>query len=180
MGSGNKAKNQSNTTIELFENLIEAGFDKNIALKIINSVLVLKNNEDNFATLDICFIDLFSGTGEFIKTGASNSFLFRDGLLQIIKSSSLPIGIINNLDYEFYNKKFNNGDIIIMMTDGVFDSLDNKINNKKQWLLDLILELNSNNPQDIADYIINKIKAQTKNIIKDDMTVLVGRIWEKI
>ena len=66
-----------------------------------------------------------------------------------------------------------------MMTDGVFDTIENVID-KKKWLLDLILNLNSNNPQDIADFILNNIKAESKNFIKDDITILVGRIWEKI
>ncbi len=179
MGSGSRAKTESVATVELFEDFMEAGFDKNIAIKMINSILVLKSNEDSFSTLDICFIDLFNGSGEFIKTGATTSFLFRDGFLQTIKSSSLPIGILNNIEYEFFSKKFRNGDIIIMMTDGVFDTIEN-ISDKKKWLLDLLITLDSNNPQDISDYIIENAKRESKNIIKDDMTILVGRIWEKI
>ena len=74
MGSGNSARKESIATIELFEDFMEAGFDKSTAMKMINSVLTLKNNDDNFSTLDVCFIDLFSGSGEFIKIGAANSF----------------------------------------------------------------------------------------------------------
>ena len=179
MGSGNSARSESLATIELFEDFMEAGFDKNTAMKMINSVLALKNSDDSFATLDICFIDLFNGVGEFIKIGAANSFLFRNDFLSEIKSSSLPMGILNNIDYEFFDKKFLNGDVIIMMTDGVFDTIENVID-KKKWLLDLILNLNSNNPQDIADFILNNIKLESKNFIRDDITILVGRIWEKI
>lgn len=179
MGSGNSAKIESKATVELFEDFMESGFDKNTAMRMINSILVLKSNDDSFSTLDVCFIDLFNGSGEFIKTGASTSFLFRDGFLQSIKSSSLPIGILNDLDFEFFTKKFRDGDIIIMMTDGVFDTIQN-ISDKKQWLLNLLLTLNSNNPQDIADYIMQKAKHEGENVIKDDMTILVGRVWEKI
>lgn len=178
MGSGNSARKESIATIELFEDFMEAGFDKNTAMKMINSVLTLKNNDDNFSTLDVCFIDLFSGSGEFIKIGAANSFLLRNDFLQEIKSSSLPMGILNNIKYEFFDKKFLSGDIIIMATDGLFDTIANIID-KKKWLLDLILKLNSNNPQDIADFILNNIKLESKNFIKDDITILVGRIWGK-
>ena len=83
------------------------------------------------------------------------------------------------MSFLFFDKKFLNGDVIIMMTDGVFDTIENVID-KKKWLLDLILNLNSNNPQDIADFILNNIKLESKNFIRDDITILVGRIWEKI
>ena len=179
MGFGNSAKIESSATVELLEDFMESGFDKNTAMKMINSILVLKSNDDSFSTLDVCFIDLYNGYGEFLKTGASISFLFRDGNLQIIKSSSLPIGILTNVEYEVFNKKFRDGDIIIMMTDGVFDSIEN-IHDKKQWLLEILLRLNSNNPQDICDYILSQAKIASNNIIKDDMTILTARIWEKI
>lgn len=178
MGSGNSARKESIATIELFEDFMEAGFDKNTAMKMINSVLTLKNSDDNFSTLDVCFIDLFNGSGEFIKIGAANSFLLRNNILQEIKSSSLPMGILNNIKYEFFDKKFLSGDIIIMATDGLFDTIAD-ITDKKKWLLELILKLNSNNPQDIADFILNNIKLESKNFITDDITILVGRIWEK-
>ena len=120
----------------------------------------------------------FNGSGEFIKIGAANSFLLRNNILQEIKSSSLPMGILNNIKYEFFDKKFLSGDIIIMATDGLFDTIAD-ITDKKKWLLELILKLNSNNPQDIADFILNNIKLESKNFITDDITILVGRIWEK-
>lgn len=179
MGSGSSAKIESSAAVELLEDFMESGFDKNTAMKMINSILVLKSSDDSFSTLDVCFIDLYSGCGEFIKTGASISFLFRDSNLQVIKSSSLPIGILTNVEFEVFNKKFRDGDIIIMMTDGVFDTAEN-IHDKKEWLLNLLLSLNSNNPQDISDYILAQAKLANNNIIKDDMTILTARVWEKI
>lgn len=166
MGSGKRAKLESTVTVELLEELIESGFDRNTAIKLINSTLILKSNDETFSTLDVCFIDLYTGAGEFIKTGAASSFLLRDGHVQTIKSSSLPIGILNNIELELHAKKFRHDDIIIMATDGVTDVLN--INDS--------LNLNSNHPQDIADYILTQAK---QNGIKDDMTVIVARVWEK-
>ena len=50
MGSGEKAQKNSNATIGLFENFIESGFDKETTIKIINSIVVLKSNEESFST----------------------------------------------------------------------------------------------------------------------------------
>ena len=74
MGSGGRASEESCAAIELLEDFMETGFDKDIAIKMINSVLVLKSNEESFSTLDMAIIDLYSGIAEFIKIGAVSSF----------------------------------------------------------------------------------------------------------
>ena len=51
MGSGKEAGNESRTVIELLEQFAEAGFKRETALKMINSVLVMSNNSESFATL---------------------------------------------------------------------------------------------------------------------------------
>ncbi|HOA80951.1 MAG TPA: stage II sporulation protein E, partial [Defluviitaleaceae bacterium] len=178
MGSGGRASEESCAAIELLEDFMETGFDKDIAIKMINSVLVLKSNEESFSTLDMAIIDLYSGIAEFIKIGAVSSFLKRDDSVEIIGSSSLPVGILNNVDIDTTKKKLKNGDIIVMVTDGVLDS-KKEIIEKEIWLSKVINSINNKNPQYIADYILEIAKNNSKDKIQDDMTVLVARIWDK-
>ncbi|MDR2939086.1 MAG: stage II sporulation protein E, partial [Clostridiales bacterium] len=116
MGSGNKAKEESKAAIDLLEEFIESGFQKDLAIKIINSALVLKSNDESFSTLDVCIVDNYTGTAEFLKIGASSTFLLRGGEVQVIKSTTLPMGILNNIDVEMLVKKLKHNDIIIMIT----------------------------------------------------------------
>ena len=37
---------------------METGFDKDTAIRLINSILVLKSDDDSFATIDLCAVDL--------------------------------------------------------------------------------------------------------------------------
>lgn len=104
MGSGSRASEESCAAIELLEDFMETGFDKDIAIKMINSVLLLKSNEESFSTLDMAIIDLYSGIAEFIKIGAVSSFLKRDDEVEIIGSSSLPVGILNHVDIDTSKK----------------------------------------------------------------------------
>lgn len=179
MGSGRKAREESAAAVDLLENFINTGFDKETAIKMINSVLVLKSSQDSFSTLDICSVDLYTGIGEFLKIGASSTFIVRDDEIKVIRSSSLPMGILNSVDVEITKKRLKDGDIIVMVTDGLTEIYDLDTD-KEGWILDALSKFKSNNPQDIADYLINEAKVHSKGIIKDDMTVMAARIWEKL
>lgn len=176
MGSGDPAREQSAATLELFEDFIETGFEKDTAINMINSVLVLKSNEESFATLDICTVDLYSGVAEFAKIGAASAFLVHNGKIEVIKSTSLPVGILNNVDIEINRKKLNEKDLIIMVTDGVIDSKKD-ILSKELWMMEILQSLDSGAPQDIADYILDEAKKNNSGVVRDDMTVLVSRVW---
>nr|WP_317358684.1 stage II sporulation protein E [uncultured Tyzzerella sp.] len=176
MGSGKNAKIESTATIELLEDFLQAGFSKDLAINMINSVLFLKSSKDTFATLDMCTIDLYTGFCEILKIGAVSTLILHNNKVDIIKSNSLPVGILNNVEPEIRRKKLSDGDIIVMFTDGVIDSTKNMIN-KENWIIDILLQNKSTNPEDVANAIFEKTKENYKDNIKDDITILVARIW---
>lgn len=177
MGSGSRAREESAASIELFEDFMAAGFDKDMAVNMINSVLVLKSSNDSFSTLDICTINLYTGLCELVKIGAAPTFIIREEKIEVIKSSSLPVGILNSIDVDTTSKKLRDSDIIVMVTDGITDSKQNETN-KENWLSELLKNHKYTNPQEMANYILESAKSNTKGRINDDMTVLVARIWE--
>ena len=83
MGTGEEAAQESRMAIELLEQFTEAGFCRELAVKMINSALLLRRGEETYATLDICDIDLFDGRGEFVKLGAAASYLWRHGRIPL-------------------------------------------------------------------------------------------------
>jgi len=176
MGSGNKARRESTATVELLEDFLESGFEIELAVKMINSVLVLKSNEESFSTLDICAIDLYSGEGEFIKIGAWSTFLLRGKKASVITSSSLPMGMLKQVDIEVTRRKFMHDDIILMVTDGVAEAVEG-VADKEGWLADTLERCRARGPQDIADYILKAAEIKSGGLPKDDMTVLAARVW---
>ncbi|GKX30533.1 stage II sporulation protein E [Vallitalea longa] len=178
MGTGLKAFKESKSAIELLEQLLEAGFDGETAIKMINSILVLKSSEQTFSTLDMTLVDRYTGMCEFVKIGAASSFIKTGNKVEVVKSTSLPLGMLNDVESESTTKRLNNGDMIIMVTDGILDSEDEEID-KEKWVEDSLHKLDSRNPQDMADYILESAREKTGGKLKDDMTVLVMRIWEK-
>lgn len=175
MGSGQRAAMESSTTISLLEKFMEAGFERNTAIKAINSVLVLKSSEESFTTIDMGLIDLYSGIGEFIKIGSAPTFIKSGREVEVIKSTSLPVGILDEIDIESQIVEFRNGDMIVMVSDGIADANDEL---KERWVIKALKEFESGNPKDVADYLVNKARSQYKDRDMDDMTVIVSKIWK--
>lgn len=177
MGTGYKASIESGTTIRLLEKFLYAGFDKDLAVKTINSLLLLKSNEETYATIDLSVINQYNGEVEFVKVGAVSTFIKYEDHVDVIKVGSLPVGILKNIDMEFVRKKLSDGDFVIMVSDGVLDSNQSEIN-KERWLAEEIYKINTRNPQMVADEILRTCIEANGGAACDDMTVMVAKIWE--
>lgn len=176
MGSGDMAREESAASIEMYEDFMQAGFDKNLALEIINSVLVSGNENEHFSTLDICTLDCYTGEAEFVKIGAVSTYIISEDKIQLIKSQSLPVGIVGNLDIGVTKVQLEKGDIIVMITDGILDSTGNVLRNE-EWLSELIAENSNVSPEVMADIILESAKKNSRNVLRDDMTVMVAQIY---
>lgn len=177
MGTGEKANFESKSAIELLERMLELGASREMALNSINNILRAKSEDEIFATLDIGFIDLYSGKLELVKSGAAPTFIKRKDQCIVVNSESLPIGMFNDVEYKVYEENLQNGDIVIMMSDGVLDA-NKKTSNSVKWMHDLIVNINSLNPQFISDEIFNTALLTNRNRIDDDMTLLVTKVWK--
>ena len=178
MGSGVAAHHESAATIELLEEFIKSGFDKDTAIRMINSVLILKSNEESFSTMDMAIVDMYSGITEFIKIGAATTFIKKKNYVEVVGSTSLPVGMLNKVDIETHKKQLKDGDMIIMVTDGILDVEKNQFNQESAFI-QLIEEIESYNPQHMADALLEKAQRLICGDIADDMTIIVARIWEK-
>lgn len=175
MGSGPEARKSSKIAIKMLERLLEAGFDKDISIKLINSTLIANLEDDMYATLDIAILDLFKGNLEFIKNGACPTFVKRNKEIQILKSLSLPTGIVENADLTVYDYDLQPGDILVMCTDGIIESNTEYVN-KELWVKYLVEDIQTNDAQQIADLILSEAIDNNYGKQKDDMTVIVAKV----
>ncbi len=170
MGTGEKAANESLETVNLLEKLLVAGIAEDTAIKLINSVLILKSYEESFATLDMLVFDLYSGMGEFVKTGGVCSYIKRGEQVVKIRSDSLPTGIIGSADPSSFRVSLADGDVVVLLSDGVSD-----VSSDDGWLKELLKSSDGKNVKAISDSIIEKAMEKAGTPV-DDMTVLTVKI----
>lgn len=173
MGSGTKAEQTSSVAIGLLENFYKAGFDKEIIISSVNKLLSLGKDE-TFSALDLCVLDVREGVGDFIKMGAPESYVKHKDTTSVVQIGALPLGIIQNADAKDEQVYLSSGDKIVMVTDGISDGFKNI-----DELRDYINNISTNNPQEIAEQILNRVLALNKNVAKDDMSVIVAKVFER-
>ena len=168
MGTGHKAAIQSDAIVKLLGSFLEAGFDKTIAVKLVNSVMVMKSARDAFATVDMCVIDLYTGEIEFIKNGAEASYIKHTEYTETVRAASLPIGIVSIGDIETFARTLENGSMVVMTSDGVISAAEDN------WIRELVEVIDMEiPPKELAQIILDEaVKRNAENGIEnDDMTV---------
>lgn len=173
MGSGQEAKKGSQIVTKMLKQTLSAGFEKEDSLELINSTVKLAT-EEIYATMDVAVLDLYTGIIEFIKNGACKTYIKNKQSIETVKSNSLPLGILNEVDFTAYDKDMKDGDIFIMCSDGIIES--NKEQTDDKWFIKLIKEINTNNVKKMADIILNEAIDNGYGILKDDMTVVVIKV----
>lgn len=177
IGTGRKANESSMQALAMLQNLLSSGFDKNSSIELITSSLISKN-EEIFATLDIAIIDLYKGTIEMIKSGACPTYIKKNKRVQIIKSNSLPAGMINQDNIQVFDTDIQSEQIMLMCTDGILDS-NIEYKNKELWIKYLLEDIETKNTKKIADIVLNEAIDNNFGKTKDDMSVIVCKFMQK-
>lgn len=177
MGSGSTACKESEMVLDLVERFLEAGFSLETAIRMMNSAMVMKGESDLYSTVDLCMMNLYSGTARLYKVGAAATFIKREDGVECITSESLPVGA--SLPAEMHSKEVSlrNGDFVVMVTDGVLEYLH--VPKPEETMQEVISEIRTNNPGILAKKIMERVMLFTGGRAQDDMTVLAACIWEK-
>lgn len=173
MGVGQKARSQSAYALELISRFLEAGFEQHTAIDAVNSAMTLMGSEESFVTLDICLLDLYSREAEFMKMGGAPSFVKRGKEVRLIKGSGLPVGMLNKVEKDVIRERLLPQDMIIMASDGLLEG-DNQYD--AEWLRRVLEVTETNDPQEMAEQLLDKVLGVTGGRIKDDITVMVTKL----
>lgn len=176
MGAGESALKSSSTVVDLMQRFLEAGFSVDAGMRLINGVLLTGGAGHNTSTIDCCNIDLYQGTCHFYKVGAAPSYLKRENLVEQISSRNLPLGLVESPESESVTRYLEDGDYIILLSDGVVDAMNQGIG--EAALPEVISRFRTKNPSELAGDILTYVLHQCKGEVRDDMTVLVTGFWE--
>lgn len=171
MGSGKQAALDSAIVSKLFKRLIKSGIDCGCAVKMLNSIMLTKSEVESFATLDIGKIDLETCELTLYKSGASSTLIKYDDSVMMFNSPSNPIGIITDTQIFSRNCNFEEGNILVMLSDGVDESLYIYI---KEQLL------GGGDLKPITDNVCSSAGKKSKTALRDDITVAALRLKERV
>ncbi len=172
MGKGESASRESALTITSLYNLMKAGFDVELALKTINSLLLFKSTEEIFSTVDLGLFNKVNGKIKFFKIGAAATFIKRGDKVETIKVSALPMGIVDSIRVSHIELQAHRGDEIIIVSDGITEA--DRADGQMEWIRETIEHIRSRDPQTMSDLIINKAVERYGLKEKDDMTVITA------
>jgi len=168
MGKGKKAAAESLMVTRTMISLLKTGVTVDLALKMINTIMLMKEDEDSYATLDMVTVDKVTGRAKFYKIGAAPTLIRRKSNVEEVKLSAVPLGIVNGLKVRYVETTLKKDDWIIMMSDGVSDS-GGKIR-------ETAADIRSQDPQTMSDLIMNRAADSYIGRERDDLTVMVARI----
>ena len=177
MGSGSTACKESELVLDLVERFLEAGFSVETAIRMMNSAMVMKGENDLYSTVDLCRLNLYSGMADFYKIGAATTFIKRGDCVECITSANLPVGARTQIEIAECQRQLQNGDFVVMMTDGVLEYLH--VPKPEETMQEIIESIQTNNPGILAKKIMERVMLFTGGRVSDDMTVLASCIWEK-
>ena len=175
MGSGESARRESEHLIELLEQLLEAGMSRDTAVKMINSAAVFEGR--SYSTLDMCAVDLYTGSCELYKFGAAPTFVIHGGQTEVVRCARGPVGVFHHIETEAYTRRLEDGDYLILVTDGALDALPGE--KKEEAFCELLGKIDVGSPREMSRQIMDALLQQCQGEAKDDMTVFAAGIWQK-
>lgn len=172
MGTGGRAAVEGAMATEILSTLIKSGINFETSLKITNSALLVKSDDESLTAIDILSVNLFTGLCQFIKAGAPVSFVKANNSVSKIDLHSFPIGIFKSVSYFSQNLQLGEGDTVLLLSDGVIFPDD-------AWIEKTLLEHSETTAQSLSETIVNKAKENRSSEFDDDITAIVIKLLKR-
>ena len=173
MGSGKEAALTSGLCSVFLEKMLRAGNRAATSLRMLNNMIASRaqdSTKECSSTVDLLELDLMTGEGAFLKSGAAPSFVIRGKVVRRLQAGTVPIGILNTLDVQKTDFPLRAGDTVVMVSDGILQGDD-----EGEWLTSYLTSAASQTPEEIVYGICRR---STESETKDDCSVVALRILD--
>ena len=176
MGSGSEAQYESAAALRLLTSFLKSGFGVKTALGILNSSMCLNMENETYSTIDLLYVDLYSGEAHMYKIGSAQTLILSGGEIKTVSSACAPVGILSDIRLDKKTVSLKEGDIILMMSDGITES--GYSISKTEWIKKIIAK-----PQEsmekLAKEVIDTAIKKNNGFARDDMSVVALRFLSK-
>lgn len=173
MGTGDSAARDSAQVVEILEKFLRSGVDPAVAMKILNSVMLLRSSDCwGYATVDLMCVDLFTGDTCFYKYGAAPSYVKTGRNIRRIKGETLAAGLSlgGGIAPDIVRMRLKPGCTAVIASDGVLADTED------DWLK-AILNKAGDDMKALARLTVKE--AEKLYGASDDMTVVTVRVEER-
>jgi len=174
MGSGDEAAGESSQTVRLLKRFLLAGLEPASAMKILNAVMLLRNEESvGLVTIDLLCVNLFTGQARLLKYGAAPSYVKNGKSVRRFEGESLAAGLMSGQGAlpDVVELRLDPGNFAIIVSDGILNGEDDG------WLRTLAAGYEGKAAKELARMIVEQAAEKTGR--RDDMTVLTVFLEER-
>ena len=171
MGAGREAAFTSTLCSVFMEKMLRAGNRAGTSLRMLNHMIASRGADSTrecSSTIDLLELDLMTGEGNFIKSGAAPSFVIRGGVVRRIQAGTVPIGILCTLDAEECHFALQEGDTVVLISDGILVS-----DPDCEWITSYLASVGELTPEEIVYRICLRAAEREEH---DDCSAIALRI----
>jgi sigma-B regulation protein RsbU (phosphoserine phosphatase) len=149
-------------------------------MKSMNDTLMERRVEAQYATLLVAFWDPAGRVLKMANAGASAPLVWRRGDILMPKVEGVPIGLLEEIDYEETELRLEAGDVVLLYSDGVEDQVNEAGEDFGRGRVMKQLQKHARlEPKALADRMIAAVdEFRGGTPISDDQSVIVLRVPE--
>ena len=144
------------------------------ALTLLNNNLVARYQSTNYIAVSYCRIDLADGSGILANAGMPFPFLVRGDSVSRLELPGVPLGLMEDTEYDELKFQLEPGDTLVMASDGATDALNT---NGEFYEMGRFVEAIRRNSQREASELLRILHSELRQFIggaelSDDITTI--------
>jgi len=151
-------------------------FDMSQIMKRVNSELTVEGNVTGLVGLFYSVLDTRNGTLTYCNAGHNPPLLVsRTGDVRFLEDGGLLMGVVKETDYEHGTVQMHSGDVLVMYTDGITETMDESdVEFDVDGLTEAVLEYRDLNAEQIVSRILKAMNTHGQGLTQaDDRTLVV-------